>query len=61
MLFIPIKDYASERLKRSIKKAKKIKMTKQTFYKSVKYEVISSSDDRIIIVDHIDNDVYIIF
>lgn len=61
MMFIPIKDYASERLKRDIKKANKIKMTKQTFYKSVKYEVISESDDRIIIVDHIDNDVYIIF
>ncbi len=61
MYFIPIKDYTSERLKRDIKKAKKIKMTKQTFYKSVKYELISESDDRIIIVDHIDNDVYIIF
>lgn len=61
MIFIPIKDYTSERLKRDIKKANKIKMTKQTFYKSVKYEVISESDDRIIIVDHIDNDVYIIF
>ncbi len=61
MIFIPIKDYTSERLKRDIKKAKKIKMTKQTFYKSVKYEVIIESDDRIIIVDHIDNDVYIIF
>ncbi len=60
MLFIPIKNYESEKLKKDIKRVSKIKMTKQTYDKSIKAGTIKKSDTRIIIIDHIDNDVYIV-